>query len=192
MNSCVASSCTCSPKVSYAFAILVSWPIGDVPLSCRYAFTCLARHNNRRQIKMPLTRTVFGVVPSVVDRWWSSKGLRLQRFNFGLHRCSLLPHETPLSNPHPARLSACSVSLRLNAEQNSILNFLSASSTILSCPSPFPAPSAVLYRTVSATLHTAVSSHSISIGPASAATTSGFLLAASCLSGCFRSPPALA
>jgi hypothetical protein len=36
----------------------------------------------------------------------------------------------------------------------------------------------VLYRTVSATLHTAVSSHSISIGPASAATTSGFLLAA--------------
>jgi hypothetical protein len=80
--------------------------------------------------------------------------------------------------PHPARLSACSVSLRLNAEQNSILNFLSASFAILSCPSPFPAPSAVLYRTVSATLHTAVSSHSISIGPASAATTSGFLLAA--------------
>jgi len=36
----------------------------------------------------------------------------------------------------------------------------------------------VLYRTVSATLHTAVSFHSISIGPASAATTSGFLLAA--------------
>jgi hypothetical protein len=61
------------------------------------------------------------------------------------------------------------VPLRLNAEQNSILNFLSPSSTILSCPSPFPAPSAVLYRTVSATLHTAVPSHSISIGPASAA-----------------------
>jgi hypothetical protein len=83
-----------------------------------------------------------------------------------------------LSNPNPSRLSACSVSLRLNAEQNSILNFLSASSTILSSSSPFPASSAVLYRTVSATLHTAVSSHSISIGPASAATTSGFLLAA--------------
>ena len=55
MNSYAASSCTCSPKGSYAFAILVSWPIGDVPLSCHYAFTCLARHNNRRQIKMPLT-----------------------------------------------------------------------------------------------------------------------------------------
>ena len=178
MNSCVASSYTCSPKVSYAFAILVSWPIGDVPLSCHYAFTCLARHKNRTRIKMPLARTVSGVVPSVVDRWWSSKGLRLRKSNFVPHHCSLLPHETPLSNPNPSRLSACSVSLRLNAEQNSILNFLGASSTILSCPSPFPAPSAVLYRTVSATLHTAVSSHSISIGPASAATTSGFLLAA--------------
>ncbi len=179
MNSCAASSCTCSPKGSYAFAILVSWPIGDVPLSCHYAFTCLARHNNRRQIKMPLTRTVFGVVPSVVDRWWSSKGLRLHRSNFGLHRCSLLPHETPLSNPHPARLSACSVSLRLNAEQNSIRNSLGPSSTMLSCPKVrFPASPAVLYRTVSTTLHTVVSSHSISIGPASAATTSGFLLAA--------------
>ena len=169
MNSCVASSCTCSPKVSCAFAILVSWPIGDVPLSCRYAFTCLARHNNRTRIKMPLARTVSGVVPSVVDRCWSSKGLRLRKSNFVLHHCSLLPHETPLSNPNPSRLSACSVSLRLNAEQNSILNFLGPSSTILSCPSPFPPPSAVLYRTVSATLHTAVSSHSISIGPASAA-----------------------
>ena len=123
MNSCVASSCTCSPKVSYAFAILVSWPIGDVPLSCRYAFTCLARHNNRRRIKMPLARTVSGVAPSVVDRWWSSKGLRLRKSNFVLHHCSLLPHETLLSNPNP-RLSACSVPLRLNAEQNSILNFL--------------------------------------------------------------------
>jgi hypothetical protein len=147
--------------------------------SLHYALTCLARHKNRRQIKkMPLTLTVFGVVPSVVDRWWSPKGLPLQKSNFVLHRCSLLPHETPLSNPHPARLSACSVSLRLNAQQNSILNFLSASSTLLSCPSPFPASSAPLYRTVSATLHTAVSSHSISIGPASAATPSGFLLAA--------------
>ena len=178
MNSCAASSCTCSPKGSYAFAILVSWPIGDVPLSCRYAFTCLTRHKNRRRIKMPLARTVSGVVPSVVDRWWSSKGLRPQRSNFDLHHCSLLPHETPLSNPHPARLSACSVSPRLNAEQNSILNSLGPSPTMLSCPSPFPASPAVLYRTVSTTLHTAVSSHSISIGPASAATTSGFLLAA--------------
>ena len=178
MNSCAASSCTYSPKVSCASAISVSWPIGDVPLSCRDAFTCLARHKNRRQIKMPLSRTVFGVVPSVVDRWWSSKGLRLQKSNFALHRCSLPPHETPLSNPHPARFWACSFSPRLNAEQNSILNFLSASSTPLSCPSPFPAASAVLYRTVPATLNTAVSSHSISIGPASAATTSGFVLAA--------------
>src|SRR5207245_2335866 len=100
---------------------------------------------------------------------WSSKGSPLRKSNFAPHHGSLLPHETPLSNPNPSRLSACSVFLRLNTEQNSILNFLDPSSTILSCPSPFPAPSAVLYRTASATLHTAVSSHSISIGPASAA-----------------------
>src|SRR5260370_3627282 len=118
---------------------------------------------------MPIARTVSRVVASVVDRWWSSKGLRLRKSNFVPHHCSLLPHETPLSNPNPSRLSACSVFLRLNAEQNSILNFLDPSSTILSCSSPFPAPSAVLYRTVSATLHTAVPSHSISIGPAPAA-----------------------
>src|SRR5260370_15366320 len=153
MNSCVASSCTCSPKVSYAFAILVSWQIGDVPLSCRYAFTCLARHNNRRRIKMPLARTVSGVVPSVVDRWWSSKGLPLQKSNFVLHRCSLLPHETPLSNPNPSRHSACSVSLRLNPQQDSILNSLSASSAILSCPTPFPPSSPLLSLTLSAPLH---------------------------------------
>ena len=42
---------------------------------------------------------------------------------------------------------------------------------------PLPGSSAVLYRTVPETLHTAVFAHSISIGPASAATTSGFLLA---------------
>jgi hypothetical protein len=41
-----------------------------------------------------------------------------------------------------------------------------------------PTPSAALSRTVSATLYTAPFLHSISIGPASAATTSGFLLAA--------------
>ena len=83
--------------------------------------------------------------------------------------------------PHSAVISmnaTCSVSVRLNAEQNSIPNFLNAASTILSCDRPLPGSSAVPYRTVPATLHTAVSSHSISIGPASAAITSGFLLAA--------------
>src|SRR5207302_2853174 len=100
MNSCVASSCTCYPKVSYAFAILVSWPIGDAPLSCRYVFTCLARHKSRRRIKMPLARTVSGVVPSVVDRWWSSKGSPLRKSNFAPHHGSLLP----LKPPPPTRI----------------------------------------------------------------------------------------
>src|SRR5437879_8710225 len=180
MSSCAASSCTCSQKVSCASGTSASWPIANVPPTCHFAFSCSAQLQLRRSNKTgraPTTRAISGVAPSVVDRWWSSKGLRLQKSNFVLHRCSLLPHETPLSNPNPSRHSACSVSLRLNPQQDSILNFLSASSAILSCPTPFPASSAVLYRTVSATLHTTVSSHSISIRPASAATTSGFLLA---------------
>jgi len=157
------------PKVSYAFAILVSWPIGDAPLSCRYAFTCLARHKSRRRIKMPLARTASGVVPSVVDRWWRRKALRCGNPTSLPNHGSLLPHETPLSNPNPSRLSACSVFLRLNTEQNSILNFLDPSSTILSCPSPFPAPSGrALPHSLRNTPHRCPS-HSISIGPASAA-----------------------
>jgi hypothetical protein len=63
-------------------------------------------------------------------------------------------------------------------KQNSLPNVLSAASTILSRDRPLPGSSAVLYRTAPETLHTAVFTQSISIGPASAATTSGFLLAA--------------
>jgi len=94
------------------------------------------------------------------------------------HHCSLRPHETTLSSPNPRRVPTCSVSVRLNPEQNSIPNLLSAASPILSCDHPLLGSPVVLYRTVLATLYTAVSPHSISIGSASAATTSGFLLAA--------------
>ena len=52
----------------------------------------------------------------------------------------------------------------------------SAGSAILSCRSQLSLSAATLSRTVSATLYTAVSYHSISIGLASAATTGGLLL----------------
>src|SRR6266478_4171193 len=167
MNSCVASSCTCSPKVSYVFATSVSWPIGDVPLCSRFAFSCSARYKNPQPIRTsppPMTRTTFGAAPSVVDRWWSSKGSPLQKSNFVLNRCSL-PHETTLSNSNTSRVSACSLPLRLAAEQISSFSFRSALSGLLFRSSQSPLLSAVLYRTASATLHTAVSPHSISIGP---------------------------
>jgi hypothetical protein len=175
MNSCAASCCTCFPKASCASATSVSWPTGDAPLSCRLVFNCSAHHRKSRSIKTSLARTISGAAPCVVDRWWSSKGSRLQKSNFVLHR-SPLPHETTFSNSNPSRVSACSVPLRLAAKQISPSSFLSALSAILFRNSQLSPSSAVLQRTVSATLRTAVSHHSISIGPASAATTSGFLV----------------
>src|SRR5215469_542380 len=179
MSSCAASCCICFPKASCAFAISASWPTGDAPLCCRSVFDCSAQQKNREPNKTfhpPGTHMTCGAVPSVVDRWWSSSGSRLPRSNFALHRCSLLPHETTLSSPNPSRVSPCSVSLRLNAEQNSFSRLLSACSAILSRRSQLSPSAAVLSRTVSATLYTAVSYHSISIAPASAATTGGLLL----------------
>ena len=113
--------------------------------------------------------------------WWTDGGRRKAYGCTNPTSFSTVVHFCRMKRLSPTRILCASrraLSLCVfNPEQNSILNFLSASSTILSSPSPFPASSAELYRTVSATLHTAVSSHSITIGLASAATTSGFLLA---------------
>jgi hypothetical protein len=156
MNSCAASCCTCFPKASCASATSVSWPTGDAPLSCRLVFNCSAHHRKSRSIKTSLARTISGAAPCVVDRWWSSKGSRLQKSNFVLHR-SPLPHETTFSNSNPSRVSACSVPLRLAAKQISPSSFLSALSAILFRNSQLSPSSAVLQRTVSATLRTAFS-----------------------------------
>ncbi len=189
MNSCAASCCTCSPKASCASATSASWPTADAPPSCRFAFNCSARHSNRKPNKRsppPMTHGTFGAAPCVVDRWWSSRGTPLRTSNFGLHRWSLLPHETTLSSSNPSRVSACSLPLRLAAEPISSSRFLGAVYAIRFRASQLPLSSAVLCRTVSATPHTAVSPPSISIGPASAATTGGFLLTA--LSNARRAP----
>ena len=158
--------CSCYPKVSCVFGTSVSLPTGDAPLSCRFVFNCSAPHRNHRPIKTPVARTTSGAAPCVVDRWWSSKGSRLQKSNFvpRLHRCSPLPHETTLSNSNPSRVSACSVLLRLAAKQISSFRFLGALYAILFRRSQLPLSAAMLRRTVSAAPRTAASPHSISIG----------------------------
>src|ERR1700752_1647839 len=181
MNSCAASCCTCSPRASCASATSVSWPTADAPLCSRFAFNCSAPHKNRKPNRTshpPMTRATFGAALNVVDRWSSSKDSRLQKSNFVLRHWSPLPHETTLSNSNPLRVWAGPVPLRFAAEQISSFNLLNAVSALLPPARQLPASSAVLYSTVRASFYTAVSSHSVSIGPASAATTRGFLLTA--------------
>src|SRR6267378_2100834 len=126
MNSCAASCCTCSPKASCASATSVFWPTGDAPPCCRFVFNCSAQHSNRRPTKTPVARTTSGAAPCVVDRWWSSKGSPSQKSNFALHHWSPLPHETTLSSSNLSHVLACSVPLRLAAEQIYSSNLLSA------------------------------------------------------------------
>src|SRR5882724_10528745 len=156
MNSCAASSCTCFRKASCAFATSHSSPTGAAPLFCRFAFICSARHSRPSKRYQPtMTRTIFNSAPNVVDRLWSSKGLLLPRSNFVLlPPSSLLPHETILYNTKPFRASARSVSLCL-------LLLQTASSRLLECSSFTPtslfsrsAPTAVLFRSAPAHLHT--------------------------------------
>jgi len=75
----------------------------------------------------PRTPLIFGSAPSVLDRWWSSKGSRLPKYNFVLHRWSPLPHETTCSINKILRASPRSVVVRLIAEQICSSGFLGAS-----------------------------------------------------------------
>jgi hypothetical protein len=114
MNSYVASGCTCFRMASCASGISASWPTGDVPISCLFAFSCSAWLQLRRPDKTrraPTTRAIFGSAPSVLDRWWSSRGSLLPRCNFVLHLWSP-PHETTLNVTNTLRLSARSVASR--------------------------------------------------------------------------------
>jgi hypothetical protein len=105
MNSSVVSCCTCFRMASCASGTSASWPTGDVPLSCLFAFSRSARH--RRQSKTrhaPKTPVIFGSAPSVLDRWRSSRGSPLPRCNFVLHLGTALPHETTLPSKKPCVL----------------------------------------------------------------------------------------
>ena len=122
--------------------------------------------------------TIFDAVLCVVDRSWSSQGSRPQKSIFVLRHWSPLQHER-LSQARILRtLRRAPVPLRL-ARNKSLFPISSALSppyslSLVSSRRSF----AALYRTTLATFNTVVSSHSISIGPASAATTGGFLLTA--------------
>src|SRR6267378_6509135 len=128
MNSCVASCCTCFRTASYASDILDSWPTGDVLLPCLFAFSRSARPRRQNKTRhAPRTPVIFGSAPSVLDRWWSSRGSPLPRCNFVLHLWSPLPHETTSSNSNFSRVLARSVPYCLIAEQISSSGFLTHS-----------------------------------------------------------------
>src|SRR5215470_2759313 len=186
MTSCDASCCTCFPKVSCAFVTSASWRIGSELLSCRCAFNCSMQHNNRGPNKMPLTQTTFGAALSVADRWWSSKDSPLQKSNCALHRGSPPRHEGTFSNSKSSRASTCCAPLRSATKQISPSSVTRAITGILLRKSESLPLFVLLYRTASATLDTVLFAHSIPIGPASAATTGGFLLTA--LSNARRTP----
>src|SRR6202023_2875259 len=98
MSSCVASCCTCSRKVSCASATSASWPTANVPPPCHFASNCSAGHRKPSKRPPPPVRAIFGLVPSVVGRCWSSKDSPLLKSNFVLHRWSRLRHEAIFSN----------------------------------------------------------------------------------------------
>ena len=178
MNSSVASCCTCFRMASCASGTSASWPIANVPPPCHFVFSCSARlqlHRPNKTRQAPATRAIFGSVPSVLDRWWSSRGSRLPRCNFVLHLWSP-PHETTLNITNTLRSSARSVASRLIADQipssgfprhslHNIFSHLPASGRFVS--------SAVLRRITQAHLYATSPLHSICIGPASAAIAAG-------------------
>src|SRR6266567_8159343 len=97
MSSCAASSCICSPRVSFVSVTSACLPTADAPRYCRYAWLHWAQFLRRLNQKPPppRNRNLFGVVPSVVDRWRSSNDLPQLNSNSVLHHCgSLLRHET--------------------------------------------------------------------------------------------------
>ena len=100
MSSCTASCCICSPKASSASATSASLPTGNAPRYCHYAAQHLAQSHRRSNQKLPplRNRTLFGVAPSVVGRWWSSNDLLRLRSNSVHPLRSGLPHETAVNN----------------------------------------------------------------------------------------------
>jgi hypothetical protein len=107
MSSCAVSCCTCFPKALSAFATLASSPTGGAPLSSRSAFNYSEQYSHRRPNQkppLPRNRVHFGSVPSVAERWWSSRDLLLPKSNSALHPLSTeSPHDTTI----PISLTRC-------------------------------------------------------------------------------------
>src|ERR1019366_9105782 len=106
MSSCAASCYTCFPKASSAFATSASSPTGGGPLSCHFAGKPSQRFSRKPNHKHPPPRKPdrFGSVPTVADRWWSSRDLRRLRSSSVRHPFSPEPpHETTF----PSSLTRC-------------------------------------------------------------------------------------
>ena len=70
-NSCAASYCISFRKASCASVTSASWPTANAPRSCRFAFSCWARHNSRKPNHTPLppkTLPLLGAALNAVDR----------------------------------------------------------------------------------------------------------------------------
>src|SRR6266481_9329571 len=157
MNSCAASCCTCSPKVSCAFATSASWPTAAAPCRCRSAFSYSLRDQGRRPartLQPPMVRKIFGAVHNVLAPWWSSNDSLPPKSSSVLHLFqSRLPHETTLYHTKLLRASARSVSLCPAALQTTSPYSLNS----LRYPFHLPVSSVVLCRTASGHLDTAPS-----------------------------------
>ncbi len=133
MSSCAVSCCTCSPKVSCASGTSAFWPTAGVARPCHFASSCSAQHRKlSKRSHPPMTQICFGSAPNVGDRCGSSKGLRLLKSSFVLHRPRMpSPHEitTDITKPLPA--SACAVSLCLLLQQISSVHSTFAFSATL-------------------------------------------------------------
>ena len=167
MNSYGASCCTCFRTASCATGISASWPTGNVPLSCRFAFSCSTRHRRRSKTRQASrTLTIFGAAPSVLGRWSSSRDSRLPRCNFVLHLWSRLAHERTLRITKTLRASTRLVALCFVAEQISFSCFtkLFVRDYFALLPAPTHALlSSTLRCTASTHLNAAPSLHSIPI-----------------------------
>jgi hypothetical protein len=181
MNSCAASCCTCFRKASCASGTSASWPIAGVPQPCHGVFACSAQHQHHKPSKRfpPLRRAIFGCVPTVARRWWSSRDSPLSRSNFVPHPCrSPLPHDTTIDITKPLRAEARAISMRLAVLQTSSFQLLQPSfrgTLALRATQQHLLLSFVLCRTTPAHFHTAPPCHSIPIATASPATAAGFL-----------------
>src|SRR5208337_916231 len=180
MSSYADSCCICFRRVLCASETLASWPTVDAPHACRFVFTCSGRDQIHQPNKTPppMTPPIFGAAPSVMAQWRSSKGLRLPKCDFVLHRWSWPLHENSLSNSNPSRAPARSVPVCFAANEILYFNFSAHSLGHRFALLPTlrrVGLSSALRSTARQQLKTALSLHSISIGPASVATTGGLV-----------------
>src|SRR3974390_846941 len=84
----LASCSICPPRASSASVTSASSPIEGARLSCRCA-SLLSTHFHRKPNRNPRPHqppSLYGAVPSAVDRWSLSNDSRQHNSNFVLHR----------------------------------------------------------------------------------------------------------